>query len=360
MDEASTQLKVVHVVSGDLWAGAEVQTYNLLRQLATQCQVYAVVLNHGALADKLTEAGIETRVLDETQLGAPMLLRQLIAVFRQTQPNVIHTHRIKENILGSLAGRLARLRSAPRYIKTVHGAREHAESLKSRLLQGLERLLTKLNNTKIISVSSELQPTIAAQNPGNRVSVIENGVDQQSIVHQAAIGSTTHPHPPGIHVGFIGRLVPVKRVDIFLRAIPSVIEGSDEPYHFHIVGDGPLLSNLQQLAAELSIEDRVTFHGHRSDIPAFMASVDVVILCSEHEGTPMTVLEAISMNRKLVLHDTGGLTSVARLHGITPYSPNTPEVLANAIWSAQSPALLHDVYTIERCASKTLKFYMDE
>lgn len=359
MDEIKSRpVTVVHVVSGDLWAGAEVQTYTLLKQLSRQCKVYAVVLNPGTLAEKLTHANIETTILDESQQSAYSLLKHLIAAFRQIQPDVIHTHRIKENILGQLAGRLARLSKKTVFVKTVHGAKETSDSLKSQVLDFLDRQLTKSNKTRIISVSRELEPIVVNKNPGSSVAVIENGVDQEAIAQQLDSESATEESAAGVNVGFVGRLVNVKRVDLFLKAIPHVVAATNTPYRFHIIGDGPLLNSLKRLAAELSVEQHLRFHSHRSDMPAFLKHVDVVVMCSDHEGTPMTVLEAIAMRRKLVLHDTGGLTSIAKLHQVTPYSPNDPETLARAILNAEMPTTLHETYTIERCADATFQYYI--
>src|SRR5690606_678564 len=75
VDEHGDQaVKVLHVASGDLWAGAEVQIYGLIKTLAREpaVAVSAVLLNEGTLADRLRAEGVETMVLDEQKMPAPM------------------------------------------------------------------------------------------------------------------------------------------------------------------------------------------------------------------------------------------------------------------------------------------------
>ena len=74
-----TSLRVLHILSGDLWAGAEVMAYQLLcgLRVGNDCMPYAVVLNEGRVADTLREQGIQLTVLDETRYSFMMLLFKL-------------------------------------------------------------------------------------------------------------------------------------------------------------------------------------------------------------------------------------------------------------------------------------------
>ena len=78
----------------------------------------AIVCNRGALAERLAAAGIEVRLLDERVLSAPALLRAIHRCLRDWRPQVLHTHRYKENILGALAAKAA---GVPLCLRTVHG-----------------------------------------------------------------------------------------------------------------------------------------------------------------------------------------------------------------------------------------------
>ncbi|MGH8628366.1 MAG: glycosyltransferase, partial [Gammaproteobacteria bacterium] len=122
---AAETLSVVHLASGDLWAGAEVQIYNLVLELHVRGDIdlKVVLFNYGVLEERLRGAGVPTTVFDEMTLGGLQLLRLLISFLRRHRPHVLHTHRMKENVLGTLASFLC---SGTHSIRTVHGASEHS------------------------------------------------------------------------------------------------------------------------------------------------------------------------------------------------------------------------------------------
>lgn len=125
---AAETLRVVHLASGDLWAGAEVQLYNLVLELHVRSDIYlkVVLFNYGVLENRLRGAGVRTTVFDEMTLGGLRLLRLLTSFLRRHRPHVLHTHRMKENVLGTLASLVC---AGTHSIRTVHGAPEHNTSV---------------------------------------------------------------------------------------------------------------------------------------------------------------------------------------------------------------------------------------
>ena len=118
------RIDVLHLASGDRWAGAEVQLFTLLSQLRQNdgVQPRAVLLNEGELAQRLRAIDVPVDVLDESRLSSGAIARELIALLRKYRPHILHTHRQKENILGSIANAVSvRARS----VRTVHGAEEN-------------------------------------------------------------------------------------------------------------------------------------------------------------------------------------------------------------------------------------------
>jgi L-malate glycosyltransferase len=106
-------------------------------------------------------------------------------------------------------------------------------------------------------------------------------------------------------------LEPVKRVDIFLDMAEILInQHSERFWQFHVIGDGKLKTELQEQSTRLGISECVTFHGHRKDIPNCIVALDAIIMCSDHEGTPMTALEALALGTPLIAHDVGGLKEI--------------------------------------------------
>jgi hypothetical protein len=203
---------VLHIASGDLWAGAEVQLYTLAKEQhnALEIRVIVVLLNHGILEEKLRNTGIRTIVLDESKYSAIKILYRLIRIIRSLRPDVIHTHRLKENILGSIAGYLAGRTPS---IRTVHGAPEYAPSrhqLHKRVIYWLDWFCGRFVQSRIIAVSEDIAQLLRQDFPDNCTRVVENGIDL------GAVPPTKENRVPASNVanrtfriGLVGRMVPV-------------------------------------------------------------------------------------------------------------------------------------------------------
>jgi len=307
-------MKILHIISGDLWAGAEVQAFTLLTTLQKMegIEVAAALMNEGELAKRLRERNIPVTLFPENMLSAVGLVTGLRALIKSWQPDVVHTHRIKENILGSIANRLSH--RAP-CVRTVHGASEHAPK---GLRQFHKHVLNYLNRwtgihlqQKLIAVSQDLAEKLASEYPRKQIVVIENGVDIEAVRAQVHPVEFRDSARTAKHIGIVGRLVPVKRVDIFLETAALLRQQyPEQEWRFHIFGDGPLHATLVAQATQLQLTDVATFHGHRGDIIACIAALDTLVMCSDHEGLPMTILETMVLEKQIVAHDVGGLQAV--------------------------------------------------
>ncbi len=307
-------IRILHVISGDLWAGAEAQAYTLIGWLRRHpdAVVGAVVLNAGTLTDKLRALGIPVKVYDETQLNAVRILRRLTDRIQEWRPDLIHTHREKENILAAIANRLAR--RVP-LVRTVHGGEEPRRrqrwlAVRRRLVTGVDRLVRRFSAETLIAVSAELAANLPERARG-RVAVIENGVDCEE-VRARILGTDASPRTSGaVHIGIVGRLVPVKRVDLFLETAARLIATEPAwPWRFEVFGDGPERARLEALRNRLGLIGYATFHGHRADIARGIGGLDVLVMCSDHEGMPMAALEAAALGVPTVGHAVGGLVDL--------------------------------------------------
>lgn len=373
MSPLSAPLRALHVISGDLWAGAEAQAYTLLSSLRklTDVEIAAVLLNDGELAKRLAAAGVPVTILDERRLSAYQILRQLRAHIVSWRPDIVHTHRAKENVLGALANRMTL--KVPS-VRTAHGANERRPKgvkalLRHGLIGGLDRWCARHAQDRVIAVSRELATRLAVELPPEKIVVVENGVDVEAIAAQIVPVGIREPEKGAVHVGIVGRLVPVKRVDLFLRTAARLL--SVEPsrqWRFHVFGDGPLCAELVRLAGELAITDLVTFHGHRRDIVACMAELDLLVMCSDHEGLPMTALEAAVVGVPLVAHAVGGLLDVlpaeclVREHDAAGYATALRNLLGSGAREAAAAHAARRVragYSSERNAAQIKSIYAE-
>ena len=79
---------------------------------------------------------------------------------------------------------------------------------------------------------------------------------------------------------------------------------------FFLVGEGPLLGELQAQAAALGLGDRFVFAGFRSDVAGTLSAFDLGVFPSLWEGTPLTLFEALAMGKPIVATDADGLLDV--------------------------------------------------
>lgn len=298
-------MKVLHIASGDLWAGAEKQLYTLLLALrqSGQHQVMAIIFNPGTLADKIREAGIPLQVLDESRENGLQLTRAVNQYVTEKRPDLIHSHRLKENIIGGLVATRHGIPS----VRTLHGASEHgfgAFNIRKRVLHDLDYLCGRFLQKKIIAVSAPLARQLSSKYPPSKVCLIHNGLDLEQI------GNNVKPKfQQPLKIGIVGRLVPVKRVDLFLEITATVLANTSlEPKpRFRVIGDGPLRGELEQRADELELAGQLEFIGHVDNAEAQIAQLDVLVLCSDHEGLPMVALESMKHKTLVLTHAIGGL-----------------------------------------------------
>jgi len=244
--------------------------------------------------------------------------------------DIVHSHGYKPNL--HLA--LRRLPDFTRKVATCHNWLSH--TLKLRLYEWLDkRVLRSFDH--VVAVSPPLHDQLVGSGlHSGRVSVIRNGiapVDADGALENAAeqlrreLGLTVESRM----ILFIGRLAVEKRIDLLLQALAS---GPlvDVDYKLVLVGEGDLRAELENQASELGIGDRVVFTGYRRDIPKLLKAADVFVLCSDDEGLPVVMLEAMSARVPVVSPAVGAIPGVIEdgMHGRLIPPDNAP-ALAGAI-----------------------------
>jgi glycosyltransferase involved in cell wall biosynthesis len=364
MNRAEAPLRILHIASGDLWAGAEAQVAALLSELARspEVELHAALLNPGELAERLQAAGIPVTVLDESRLSAFSILWGIRQLVRSFDPQVVHTHRTKENVLGGVA---AWLEGRRRSVRTVHGAPEHRPPswrIDKQVYRALDGYAARRWQQVSVAVSEDLGRLLRSAGSGAKVEVVHNGLDPALFAELRSRRVGRQPDRTR-RVLLLGRLVPVKRADLFLRTARTLVSRAAVDWHFDVVGDGPLLAGTRSLARDLAIDDRVTFHGFRSDAVDLLAASDVLVFSSDHEGTPMAALEALAIGVPIVARAVGGLVEMLEgIPGCRLVPGDRPEALAAAIEQVVGPGEtarpeLPQRYGIAACAQQYRELY---
>ncbi|ELA00693.1 glycosyl transferase [Cupriavidus sp. TKC] len=252
----------------------------------------------GPLFDLAVDLGIPTvrlATMDNalSPVKAIMAMQELMRALRQISPDVIHTHSAKASALGRVAGWLLRIP----VIYTVHGFAFKPEApWKQRTIARIvEWCLAPLTSRVICVADAERALAAGLPIPSERIIVIPNGIAD------VAIRSTPTEHVNRIVT--VMRLAAPKRPDVVISAFFAAQLPDCE---LVIAGDGPLRDTLEEQAGQL-VPGRVRFVGSVSEIPNLLASAQVFLLASDHEGFPISVLEAMRAELPVVASDLPGI-----------------------------------------------------
>ncbi len=244
--------------------------------------------------------------------------------------DVIHAHSSKAGFLTRLAVAL-RAGGRRRAIFTPHGwsfwAADHAERA---VYLALERLAARWCRALVAVSAAERAAGLAARvGRPDQYRVIHNGIDLEPFARD--------PRPRPGRIVFVGRLRSPKRVDLALEALRRLRTAVPEAT-LDVAGDGPLRGELEQLASRLGVADRVRFLGSRSDLPGLLLDAQCLVLASDYEGCPLSVLEAMAAGVPVVATSVGGISELVvdgETGTLTP--PGDAERLATALREVLSP-----------------------
>ena len=309
------RVSVVHIISGDLWAGPENQLVTLLGALKSdqRFSLRVIALNHGVLVERLRALCVPVEVIAEGEHSFFKLLGAVASKLKEYDAMIVHSHRYKENILSAL---VARRSGATTLVQTVHGVTEvfsGVKALKARLYLLLNRLATRRAFQRVIAVSDEIRE-IVQQELGEkpRVVTIRNAVALETLrpsIPAAELRDRLGLQSNAPVIGMIGRLVPVKAVDLMLDAFVR-IQAALPQSQLVLAGDGSAADDLRAKAARLGVAGSVHFLGNRKDVPDLLQLFDLFVISSLHEGIPTVLLEALAMERAVVATAVGGIPEV--------------------------------------------------
>jgi L-malate glycosyltransferase len=295
-------IRICHIISGDLWAGAEVMASELIREIKNDASISitAIVLNEGMLSRNLREGGVETFVLSEKQLSFCQICLRVRTLIRNGNFEVIHSHRYKENLLAFLATRWLK---PTLLFSTMHGMPENNLSPKACFVQNLNVFLLKHFFIANVSVSRDLRETMAARFSFKKykMPIIHNGVSLHPTDSRKQCDSNCI-------IGSAGRFVPVKNYELIIEMARRCRNEPD--VSFELAGDGPDLPMLQDRIRSLGVESTFKLWGHQDSMAPFYRRWDIFINTSLHEGIPMTILEAMSYGIPVVASRTGGIPEI--------------------------------------------------
>jgi glycosyltransferase involved in cell wall biosynthesis len=334
------RLKICHVISGDLWAGAEAMAMQLLSGLVARADIdlFVVVLNHGRLAEELAKRGIPSCVVDERRHSFPEIVGLATRVAKTLSPRLLHSHRYKENILACLVAR--GLQERPALVATLHGRPEEPgrkPSLKFRMASGINYWLLATRFDKTVAVSADVRNWLLRRHGfrEEQVETIRNGIAVPQLPRRPDSSG-------GFVVGSAGRFVPVKDYPLMVE-VARAVNAKTGKIRFELAGEGPMLETIQGSIAKHGLQDSFALHGFVRDMGQFYDGLNAYLSTSVHEGIPLTVLEAMARGIPAIVPRVGGLPEVVT-DGVDGYlvDSRTPERFAEKCIALQRNPALHD------------------
>jgi glycosyltransferase involved in cell wall biosynthesis len=293
--------------------------------------IYSVYKHEPALLDEAERAGLHVVQFNKPTGFSVRTLWDMVRQLRRDQASIVHTHNELVHTYGTMAGRLA---GVPCVVNTIHGTKSGKDL---RLDRNYRALLPWTDG--VVTVAKETAAQFAAERRrySGRFHVIRNGIPVDRFVARSARPGSQWPR---IRLGTVGRLAEVKDQATLIQAF-HIVQKTIPQVELHILGDGPLRTDLESLSKRLGLDRGVTFHGASPKVPEFLSELDVFVLSSVSEGLPIAVLEAMSAGLPIVSTRVGGISEVATEHEVAKYCiPSDPEALALAIRSVLQPERL--------------------
>lgn len=276
-----------------------------------------------ALGVPMTHVSISSLYSPSTQLKALELARTL----HRWGAHVLQTHDVYTNIFAVPFSRLA---SGSRVV----ASRRWWDYSPRPLLPALNRMSYRFAHKVLVnseSVGRMLEEKESV--PRGKLYVARNFLDDHYFRMPPAAAVLARRArwnvPAGAFLaGVVARLVPVKQHETLLRALALL----DDSYHAVLVGDGQERRNLEQLATDLGLTNRVHFAGELREAENLHAYFDASVLCSSSEGSPNSIIEALAATRPVVATPVGGVGDLIRDGETGLLSPvGRPDLLAHAL-----------------------------
>lgn len=292
-------MKVLQIIPIFKLAGAEIMCENLCYELREQgCDVTAVSLytQHTPITDRLEAANIRVVYLGKKKGFDFSLFIRLWKLFQKEKPDVVHTH----IYAARYALPAAFLCGIPAKVHTVHNIAQKEQTKAGKLVNGV---MFRYCGAVPVALSEEVKKTIVEvyQVPEQSIPVIYNGIDLSrcQIKHDdGTAGALTIIH--------IGRFTDVKNHSLILKSFAQFVKQHPES-KLQLLGDGELKGEMEQLAEELGIAQKVEFAGLQSNVYTWLHRADVFVLPSKYEGMPMTLIEAMGTGLPVIATRVGGI-----------------------------------------------------
>jgi glycosyltransferase involved in cell wall biosynthesis len=332
------KIRVMRIIARMNVGGPAVQVSGLMRGFDSQLFDQELVTGYCAAdeADYLEKVATDVKAVRIDGLGRSIKPRaDLTALFtivreiRRFKPDVIHTHTAKAGVVGRVASILSGHQSIR--VHTFHGhlLNGYFGAGKTKLVILVEKFLA-LFTDQLLAVGAKVKDDLLAAGIGNqsKFGVMPPGLQLAEVPSRSSASRELGLNDDAVYCAFIGRITQIKRPDRFLDVVAE-IKSREIDMHFIVAGAGELLQYCQDRAEAENLP--VTFLGWREDIEVVLAAANFVLLTSDNEGTPLSLIQAGMVGIPVVATNVGSTNEIV-VHGETGLLTDLSiDQLANAV-----------------------------
>ena len=306
-------IRICYVIPTLGVGGTERQLLYLIEGLVRDNEVTIVCTKkEGALIGDARRLGVYVHVMDLWTGWDPRMRSKLARVFRQHRPDIVHTFLSGFDLA---ANRAAEATGVP---VIVSSRRELANWMRPRHLRHQRKANAYVDaivaNSKAVAEFSAQQERLHAE----LFHVIPNGSRAEEFVNAADVDILRRRYSIPFHtrvVGIVANFSPVKDHALFLEIARELLRRRPD-VHFLLVGNGPLRETIEYDVQRLGIEDRFTRISTTQEMPDLYRVMDVKVLCSQVEGFPNAIMEAMAASKPVVAAAVGGIPELIQ-DGVT-------------------------------------------
>ncbi len=316
-------IRVMHVIARMNVGGPAVEITELMRGLDPGRISQRLVTGHCGVdeADFLQTQAVDVSATRIEGLGRSIrpaddarALARLVQMIRASRPDIVHTHTAKAGVLGRVAAVIAGTGSG--IVHTHHGHLLHGYfgPAKTAAVVRVERQLA-LVTERMVAVGVQVRDDLLEAGIGrpHQYSVIHSGVRPGPLPGRSEARRELGLPQGSAIVSMIGRLTHIKRPDR-LADVAALLHAQGLDAHFVVAGGGDEQRTLSQRIEKEGLP--ITMLGWRSDLWRVLAATDVVLLTSDNEGTPLSLVQAGLAGVPAVATDVGSVSEVVE-SGVT-------------------------------------------
>ncbi|MGM9924959.1 MAG: glycosyltransferase [Bacillus sp. (in: firmicutes)] len=295
--------KVLHVISGGETGGSRKHVTTLLEQFPAE-SVCLLVFQDGPLAQEARQKGIRVEMLPQSSRYDLRIINKLASFINNERFDIVHSHGPRANLFLSFI---------KKKIRAVWVTTIHSDPTLDFMKGGLKgRIFTALNLQALkkidffFAVSERFKDNLIQLGiPSSIIHPIYNGIHfTEPLQADGALQKELGLSEDDFVMTMVARLHPIKGHDMVLEALKKL----DNPHiHLVLVGDGPIRSEIEELARNLNLQKNVHFLGFRRDVDHIYSNSHIALLASHSESFPLALLEAANQKLPLISTDVGGV-----------------------------------------------------